>query len=76
VCGAAFAQVAGAELTERGDLFVSFQGGIEPNALPRTKLAPIASSPQVMNVCGDALHVADAQGRRHLASATSKVGDT
>ncbi len=41
VCALApFASVAGAELTERGDLFVSFQGGIEPNALPRTRLAP------------------------------------
>jgi hypothetical protein len=33
-----------AELTERGDLFVRFRGGIDPNALPRTHLAPIAVS--------------------------------
>jgi hypothetical protein len=33
-----------AELTERGDLFVRFRGGIDPNPLPRTKLAPIAVS--------------------------------
>lgn len=33
---------AGAELTERGDLFVRFQGGIAPTALPRTERAPIA----------------------------------
>lgn len=36
--------VAQAELTERGDLFVSFKGGIDPTALPRTHLAPIAVS--------------------------------
>ena len=36
--------LAQAELTERGDLFVRFKGGIAPNALPRTKLAPIAVS--------------------------------
>jgi hypothetical protein len=36
--------VAHAELTERGDLFVTFKGGIDPNALPRTHLAPIAVS--------------------------------
>ena len=49
VCLAAIAIVgaaapAPAELTERGDLFVRFQGGIDPNALPRTQLAPIAVS--------------------------------
>jgi hypothetical protein len=36
--------LARAELTERGDLFVRFKGGIAPSALPRTKLAPIAVS--------------------------------
>lgn len=36
--------LAYAELTERGDLFVRFKGGIDPNALPRTELAPIAVS--------------------------------
>lgn len=36
--------LAHAELTERGDLFVRFKGGIAPGALPRTKLAPIAIS--------------------------------
>ena len=36
--------LAHAELTERGDLFVRFKGGISPRALPRTKLAPIAVS--------------------------------
>lgn len=35
---------AHAELTERGDLFVTFKGGIDPNALPRKHLAPIAVS--------------------------------
>lgn len=39
-----FVPLAHAELTERGDLFVRFKGGIVPNALPRTKLAPIAVS--------------------------------
>ncbi len=34
--------LAQAELTERGDLFVDFKGGIAPTALPRTKRAPIA----------------------------------
>ncbi|HSS50633.1 MAG TPA: hypothetical protein VLX28_16975 [Thermoanaerobaculia bacterium] len=38
------APAAQSELTERGDLFVTFKGGIEPNALPRTELAPIAVS--------------------------------
>jgi hypothetical protein len=36
--------LAQAELTESGDLFVRFRGGISPNALPRTTLAPIAVS--------------------------------
>jgi hypothetical protein len=36
--------IAGAELTERGDLFVRFQGGIDPVALPRAQRAPIAVS--------------------------------
>jgi hypothetical protein len=35
---------AGAELTERGNLFVRFQGGIDPVALPRAQRAPIAVS--------------------------------
>jgi len=38
------ASTAGAELTERGDLFVRFKGGINPTALPRTRLAPITVS--------------------------------
>lgn len=38
------AAMASAELTERGDLFVRFKGGIAPNALPRTALAPITVS--------------------------------
>ena len=36
------ASIAHAELTERGDLFVRFNGGIAPNALPREELAPIS----------------------------------
>ena len=40
-CGASLAQ---AELTERGDLFVKFSGGIAPDALPRHTRAPIAVS--------------------------------
>lgn len=35
---------AHAELTERGDLFVRFQGGIAPDALPRKIPAPVAVS--------------------------------
>jgi hypothetical protein len=31
-----------AELTQKGDLFVHFNGGISPRALPRNSLAPIA----------------------------------
>jgi hypothetical protein len=42
--GIGSAPLAHAELTERGDLFVTFKGGIDPNALPRTELAPIAVS--------------------------------
>lgn len=34
--------VAGAELSAKGDLFVRFDGGIAPDALPRDSLAPIA----------------------------------
>lgn len=36
------AGVANAELAERGNLFVKFDGGIAPRALPRTVRAPIA----------------------------------
>lgn len=36
--------IAHAELTERGDLFVRFRGGISPTALPRRHRAPIAIS--------------------------------
>jgi hypothetical protein len=35
---------AQAELVERGDLFIKFQGGIVPTALPRTTRAPITVS--------------------------------
>jgi hypothetical protein len=38
----AVASPAQAELTQSGDLFVSFSGGIDPGALPRHVLAPIA----------------------------------
>lgn len=38
------APTAHAELTERGDLFVRFQGGINPTALPRKQPAPITIS--------------------------------
>jgi hypothetical protein len=38
---AAVASMAQAELTARGDLFVRFNGGIAPNALPRDVRAPI-----------------------------------
>jgi hypothetical protein len=41
------APTAQAELTEKGDLFVRFDGGIAPNALPRTHRAPIS-----INVAG------------------------
>lgn len=34
--------VANAELTQKGDLFIHFDGGISPKALPRKTLAPIA----------------------------------
>jgi hypothetical protein len=39
-----FAVPAQAELVERGGLFVRFQGGLTPTALPRDSLAPIAVS--------------------------------
>ncbi len=38
----AYAATASAELTHRGNLFVRFDGGISPGALPRNTLAPIA----------------------------------
>jgi hypothetical protein len=37
-----FAASAGAELTQKGDLFVHFDGGISPKSLPRNSLAPIS----------------------------------
>jgi hypothetical protein len=37
-----FAALAHAELVERGDLFVKFEGGIAPTALPRHVNAPIS----------------------------------
>lgn len=43
-CVCVLAPAAHSELTERGDLFVTFKGGIAPNALPRTKPAPISIS--------------------------------
>src|SRR5690242_4300287 len=36
------ASLANAELIERGDLFVKFDGGIAPTALPRHSNAPIS----------------------------------
>jgi hypothetical protein len=36
------ASLANAELTERGDLFVKFDGGIAPEALPRSSRGPVA----------------------------------
>ena len=39
-----FASLAYANLVQRGDLFVTFNGGISPTALPRYKDAPIAVS--------------------------------
>jgi hypothetical protein len=39
---AVLASSAGAELTERGDLFIRFDGGLTPDALPRHEPAPIA----------------------------------
>lgn len=36
------APCADAELSERGDLFVHFQGGLSPTTLPRQRLAPIS----------------------------------
>lgn len=39
---AALAQLAHAELTERGDLFIRFDGGLVPDALPRHVDAPIS----------------------------------
>ncbi len=44
VAAVLIAPVAQAELTERGDLFVRFRGGINPNALPRKQMAPITVS--------------------------------
>lgn len=44
IAGTSIPSLAHAELTERGDLFVRFQGGISPTALPRTQLAPITVS--------------------------------
>jgi hypothetical protein len=41
---ASLAAPAGAALVQRGDLFVTFSGGISPSALPRRTLAPIAVS--------------------------------
>lgn len=42
VCLLSLAPLAAAELTERGDLFIRFDGGLTPDALPRHVDAPIA----------------------------------
>lgn len=42
--GAVMAASAGAELVAHGNLFVSFDGGIAPTALPRREAAPISVS--------------------------------
>jgi hypothetical protein len=44
LAGLLAAAVANAELVERGDLFVKFEGGISPMALPRHTNAPITVS--------------------------------
>jgi hypothetical protein len=44
VAAMSIVSLAHAELTERGDLFVRFQGGINPIALPRQQPAPITVS--------------------------------
>jgi hypothetical protein len=44
VAFATVVSLAQAELTEHGDLFVKFSGGIVPNALPRHSRAPISVS--------------------------------
>ncbi|HET7588757.1 MAG TPA: hypothetical protein VFK14_01015 [Solirubrobacterales bacterium] len=44
LCCFLLAAAANAELIERGDLFVRFQGGIFPKALPRQQKAPITVS--------------------------------
>ena len=44
IAAASITSVAHAERTERGDLFVRFQGGINPTALPRKQRAPITVS--------------------------------
>jgi hypothetical protein len=44
VAFAGCASLASAELTARGDLFVKFSGGIDPQALPRADRAPITVS--------------------------------
>lgn len=47
IAAAAFAApLARAELSEKGDLFVHFQGGIDPVVLPRTHRVPIAVTVQ------------------------------
>jgi hypothetical protein len=40
----AFASIAAAALTQHGDLFLTFNGGLSPTALPRHTLAPISVS--------------------------------
>lgn len=40
--GLVLAVGAGAELTQKGNLFIRFDGGLQPQALPRDELAPIA----------------------------------
>lgn len=39
---AVYASAASAELTQHGNLFIRFDGGISPRALPRHELAPIS----------------------------------
>ncbi len=42
VMTAVIAAIASAELAQKGDLFISFNGGIAPTALPRSTPAPIS----------------------------------
>jgi hypothetical protein len=66
------AAIAHAELVERGNLFVKFDGGIAPTALPRTARAPIA-----VRVDGTVRVLAGAErppALRHISIAINRGG--
>jgi hypothetical protein len=62
---------AAAELTEKGDLFIRFDGGLAPNALPRSSPAPISVRIEgtIRQIAGD-----NPPALRHMEVAINRAG--